>query len=191
MFALRRPDDAVIRAHLERQARCDFSYANVGETRDDDAPIPDGHRRTGDRFELGAGADAFAAACRAVRGWRMFALPWVELCYPDAPLEVGTTVGIAVRGRPWSLSACRIVYVVDEPRRFGFGYGTLPDHMARGEERFLVEHLADDRVVYDLRAFSRPGHLATRLFWAGMGRVQERFVRGSGRAMQDAARELA
>ena len=40
----------------------------------------------------------------------------------------------------WWLNACRIVAVVDEDgpvKRFGFAYGTLPDHAGSGEERFL------------------------------------------------------
>ena len=38
----------------------------------------------------------------------------------------------------WTLSACRIVYVLDEPRRFGFAYGTL-EHVVRGEQDFVPE----------------------------------------------------
>ena len=55
------------------------------------------------------------------------------------------------------MNACRIVYVIDEQgssERYGFAYGTLPDHMERGEERFTVEFDTDDQTVwYDLYAF--------------------------------------
>jgi uncharacterized protein (UPF0548 family) len=33
---------------------------------------------------------------------------------------------------------CRIVYVIDEPDRRGFAYGTLPGHPERGEEAFII-----------------------------------------------------
>jgi uncharacterized protein (UPF0548 family) len=58
----------------------------------------------------------------------------------------------------------RVVYVVDEPLRKGFGYGTLPGHPERGEESFVVEYREDDSVWLTIRAFSRP---ASWVFWAG------------------------
>ena len=53
--------------------------------------------------------------------------------------------------------------VVNEPRRAGFAYGTLPGHPESGEESFVVEHLADDRVVLCIRAFSRPASWLFRI----------------------------
>ena len=58
----------------------------------------------------------------------------------------------------------RVVYVVDEPNRRGFAYGTLPGHPESGEESFVVEHLADDSVWVVIRAFSRP---SKPVFWLG------------------------
>ena len=56
------------------------------------------------------------------------------------------------------VNACRVVYVVDEEepiQRYGFAYGTLPDHAETGEERFLVEwNRASGEVWYDILAFS-------------------------------------
>jgi uncharacterized protein (UPF0548 family) len=57
----------------------------------------------------------------------------------------------------------RVIYVVDEPRRRGFAYGTLPGHPEDGEESWMVEHRDDDSVWITIRAFSRP---ATRWWWA-------------------------
>jgi uncharacterized protein (UPF0548 family) len=62
------------------------------------------------------------------------------------------------------VAACRIVRVVDEPGRYGFAYGTLPEHPEEGEERFVVtrdEH--DGMVVFEVVAFSRPHDLLTKL----------------------------
>jgi uncharacterized protein (UPF0548 family) len=80
------------------------------------------------------------------------------------------------------------VYVVDEPRRFGFAYGTLREHVERGEERFLVEHRPDDGVWYDLFAFSTPQHVLARLA-SPIGRaLQRRFAHDSMAAMQRATK---
>ncbi|MET0304134.1 MAG: DUF1990 domain-containing protein [Microbacteriaceae bacterium] len=50
----------------------------------------------------------------------------------------------------------RVVYVVDEPNRKGFAYGTLPGHAERGEEAFVVDRTDDGSVWLTIRAFSRP-----------------------------------
>ena len=83
---------------------------------------------------------------------------------------------------------CRVVWVVDEPDRRGFGYGTLPGHPESGEESFVVSLRPDGQVVYELRAFSR---LATRLSRLGgpvSHRVQslalDRYVTAIRRAAQ-------
>jgi uncharacterized protein (UPF0548 family) len=120
----------------------------------------------------------------------MFAIPWITLCWPDTPVEVGATVALLARHAGlWHLNACRIVYVIEEsgePRRFGFAYGTLPPHAERGEERFSVEfHHADSSVWYDLFAFSRPRTLA-RLAYPYARILQRRFARDSMLAMKQA-----
>ena len=55
---------------------------------------------------------------------------------------------------------CRVVYVVDEPDRRGFAYGTLPGHPESGEELFLVRYDPDTENVYaEVKPFPsmRPG----------------------------------
>jgi uncharacterized protein (UPF0548 family) len=79
----------------------------------------------------------------------------------------------------WSLNACRVVYVIDEPERFGFAYGTLPNHIERGEERFLIERQSDDSVWYDILAFSQPRHPLVRAGFLYARRLQKRFARDS------------
>jgi len=116
----------------------------------------------------------------------MFELGWVRLCWPDAPIAEGTTVAILVfHFGFWSLSAARIVYVLDEPpgRRFGFAYGTLSEHAEKGEERFSVEWRGDGSVWYELLAFSRPNHLLVRVARPLSRRLQRRFARDSLQAM--------
>ena len=91
----------------------------------------------------------------------------------------------------WWLNACRILYVIDESgpiTKFGFAYGTLPDHAASGEERFLIEwDHADDVVWYDILAFSRSRHFLVRFGYPITRRVQKRFARDSTAAMSRAS----
>ena len=89
------------------------------------------------------GEKVFAAAKAALERWQQFRLGWVEASPEDTPIKEGQVVAILARSIGlWWLNACRIVDVVDEDgpvQRFGFAYGTLPDHAGSGEERFLVE----------------------------------------------------
>ena len=59
---------------------------------------------------------------------------------------------------------CRVVYVVDEPDRRGFAYGTLQGHAESGEELFAVRYdPATDDVYAEVTAFSRHATWWTRL----------------------------
>jgi uncharacterized protein (UPF0548 family) len=191
MLYLRPPSEAALRAHLDAQSNREFSYPEHGATRHARGAAVEVSSRYAidhNRIQLGNGREAFERAKDALRSWTMFDLPWVQLCWRDAPIKTGTTVGILTRGRgPQILSACRIVYTLDEDaevERYGFGYGTLPDHVEIGEERFSVEfHRADESVWYDLLAFSRPGHWMAKLAHRYTRSVQHAFARGSKRAM--------
>ena len=91
----------------------------------------------------------------------------------------------------WSLSAARVIYLIDERRtqsaRFGFAYGTLPDHVEQGEERFMIEWREDNSVWYDIYAFSRPRHPLVKLGFPITRMLQKRFVRESLAVMKLAA----
>ena len=75
-------------------------------------------------------------ARHALMRWEQFHLGWVEAWSPETPIQTGEVVADhARRFGLWWLNACRIVYVVDEAEpisRFGFAYGTLPDHAGTG-----------------------------------------------------------
>lgn len=174
MLLMRTPSDSRVRQILESQIHAGFSYPDVGRSRDSTVQ---GYQVNHERFELGRGAGAFARARQAVREWRMFDIGWIRLCPPAAPIEAGSTVAVVVRHFGfWSLNVCRIVYVIDEERRYGFAYGTLPEHAESGEERFTVEWREDNSVWYDLLAFSRERYPLARA-------LQRRFRRDSGAAM--------
>jgi uncharacterized protein (UPF0548 family) len=169
---------------LESQGDLGFSYSEVGATA---TSPPHGYHVDRARFLLGQGPVAFSRGKLAIERWEMFHNGWTHLCWPDAPIQRGTTVAMMARCLGlYSINFCRIVYVIDEPRRFGFAYGTLPDHVETGEERFVVEWLADDTVWYDLFAFSRPRHVLARIANPAVRSLQSKFRRDSGQAMQRA-----
>ncbi len=185
MFLLCKPSALAIRAFLDSQAGLDFTYPAVGATA---AEPPPGYVVDHTRIRLGAGRSTFTAALAALQRWEHFCLGWVEPCWPNTPIEPGQVVAILARVCGlWCLNACRIVYIVseDDPlKRFGFAYGTLPDHVESGEERFTIEwHERDDSVWYNILAFSRPNHLLVRLGYPLVRRLQKQFARDSAAAM--------
>jgi uncharacterized protein (UPF0548 family) len=187
MLCLSKPDGDCIRQFVSAQESRPFSYAHVGATRE---RAPDGYNVDHNRIQLGEGADVFERAKSAIRQGKMFDMPWVELCWPDTPIKTDATVAVLISHLGfWSLNVCRIVYEIDERgdcEKFGFAYGTLPEHGERGEERFSVEfHRLDQSVWYDLYAFSRPGP-AARLAYSFTRALQKRFAQDSKVAMQRA-----
>jgi len=77
----------------------------------------------------------------------------------------------------------RVVYVVDEPTRRGFAYGTLPGHPEDGEEAFVVEIADDDSVWIVIRAFSRPARWYWWLVYPVLRMTQEFYTRRYLRAL--------
>ncbi len=192
VFLLRRPSEAELWRFVAAQGREPLSYRQVGASRA--RTPPRGYAANHGRVRLGSGEETYRRAVAAVRRWAMYDMDWIHLLWPDTPIEIGRTVGLLVGHYGfWSLNACRIVYVIDEREgavwRYGFGYGTLPEHAERGEERFTVEwRREDDSVWYELFSFARPG---TPLAWIGYPLVRllvKRFARDSLRAMVEACR---
>jgi len=188
MFLAHKPAEGMIREFLLRQAHRGFSYNEIGASQNS---VPAGYVVDHNRVKLGNGEEVFQKAIQAVRSWEMFHLGWVELCWPNAAIEVGVTVAALVRHWSfWSLNACRIVYLIEgkgAAERYGFAYGTLPDHGECGEERFTVEwHREDNGVWYDLFAFSRPNHWLAKVGYPLSRHLQRRFAEDSKKAMQRA-----
>jgi len=187
MFRLFKPSADQIHTFLDSQVHQSFSYPCLGATRGEP---PNGYMLDHHRAPLGHGIAVFERAVAAVRQWKMLHIPWLLLCWPEAPIAVGATVAVLVSHLGfWSLNACRIIYVIEEhgPRdTYGFAYGTLHQHAAIGEERFTVEFHPDDQTVwYDIYALSRPRPLA-RLVYPITRALQKRFARDSKSAMQKA-----
>ena len=137
-----------------------FTYPDVGATA---GPLPDGYHHVHDSGRIGSGRIRFNAAGDAVLRWGMQRGVGMKV----EATTVTAAPGTDMLGRLGPLHVpCRVVYVVDEPDRRGFAYGTLPGHPESGEELFAVRYdRADDAVYAEIRAFSRPA-----TWWARLGR---------------------
>jgi uncharacterized protein (UPF0548 family) len=192
LFKLTAPTEDEIRRFISNQKDSGFSYPEVGASA---TTAPIGYNIDHNRVQLGKGEATWQRATEAIRTWQMFNLPWVNLHWPSAPIQVGTDVAISVhRFGFYLLNACRIVYVVRDEgtmERFGFAYGTLAAHAESGEERFTVEwNRDDDSVRYDILAFSRPRQLLATLGYPLSRSLQRRFAEGSKVAMVEAVNRI-
>lgn len=191
MFLVTKPTSESIDRFLGRAATTDYSYSKVGATRTEQTIHESVYNVDHNQIVIGSGLEEFGKAKNAITFWRMFDMPWVELCWPNTPIEEGRTVAILIRHFGfYSLNAARIVYTIEEPDRFGFAYGTLEDHGESGEERFSVrldEETGD--VVYDLYAISQPKHFLAYLGYPLTRILQERFAADSKQAMFRAVRD--
>lgn len=187
MFSLTRPTADVLRLHRERLRDVPLTYSSP------DGQVPPGFKLDHFEIELGHGEAIFQAAKAAIAQWRMFPRPMATLDPEQTSIEAGQIVCVLFRAGPlWTVNACRILKRIDDVGdvvRDGLVYGTLPGHVARGEERFLVEwNRATDAVTYSIHVFSRPAHWLIWLGYPYSRWQQNKFRRLSGEAMQAAVR---
>jgi uncharacterized protein (UPF0548 family) len=196
MISIRRPRIERIENLLEAAGESPLTYPHEGMVRDakPDDRAPAGYRYDYAATLLGEGQEVFERASQALREWCMFPPAMAELYHRDTPIEVGRVVAVLFGGYGiWTLNPARILYTIDEQGerpRFGFGYGTLSGHLARGEERFMVEWDREtDEVVFSISAMSRPHHFLSWIGYPMLRREQRRFRRLAGEAMRDAVAE--
>jgi uncharacterized protein (UPF0548 family) len=164
---------------LANAKAADPSYSEVGAT--SNSSLPAGYRLDHYERQLGSDENVFERAVEALRGWKAHAGAGVEVVPGDARVTVGATVLLLIKAAGlWAVAPFRVVYVVDEPDRFGFAYGTLAGHPERGEVAMIVERHHRDGVVFRIVSFSRTvdpvarfGAAVTRLF---QRRVSDRYV---------------
>ena len=135
---------------LSELAALPLTYAEVGATA---GPLPAGYHHVQKSAVIGRGRRRFEDAAEAGMRWGMLRGAGLKVeATTRSPRSVRKSSCTSVPVR----APCRVVYVVDEPDRRGFAYGTLPGHAESGEELFLVRYdPATDEVYADVTAFSR------------------------------------
>lgn len=186
MFRLKPPSKDEVFQFISQQQHSTFSYPEVGASAA--INLPEGYNIDRNSILLGAGESTWRRAVRATREWQMFNMPWVSLYWPTSPIEVGTNVAVLIHHFGFcSLNPARIVYVVDTEGpvvKYGFAYGTLEEHSERGEERFTVEwSRSDDKVSYNILAFSRPNKALAKMGYPLARMLQKKFAESSKLAM--------
>ena len=182
MWRLRRPPATLLDDILTRAARQPLSYSEVEMTRGEPPP---GYGREHQRTPL---AIEFAAATEAILTFQTHRLPYLFVHPAGARATLGATVLVCARIGPlWTINPCRIVYVIAEPDRAGYAYGTLPGHSEHGEETFTVERTPDG-VVAETIAYARPQDVLARAGKPFAHRVQARIKRDYMAALVAATR---
>ncbi|MEU5758733.1 DUF1990 domain-containing protein [Nocardia sp. NPDC047648] len=158
------------------RAGSSFTYSQVGATRD---AVPEGYRGLRLRRRIGRGRELFERAGAEILAYRVQKGTGIFRSADTPTAEPGTAITVRLGLGPLGITApCRVVYILDEPDRRGFAYGTLPGHPASGEELFAVEYDPSDDGVYGLIvAFSRPATWYTRL-GGPVVRLIQRFAAG-------------
>ena len=150
-----------------------LTYREVGSTAGD---LPARYHHLTQRVPIGHGHQLFTEAGDAVLQWQVQIRARLQVSVSSPAAVPGTVLilGLGI-GRLRLDAPCRVVYAVDEPRRRGFAYGTLPGHPESGEEAFMIEHHDDDTVSFAITAFSRPSTRLAKI--AGpLGRIVQRRI---------------
>lgn len=135
-----------------------LTYDGVGGTAD--GP-PEGFSSVRMSRRIGHGRARFQQAADSVMRYGMLRGAGLRVAATTDEAQVGTDV-LGRLGPFWA--PCRVVYVIDEPDRRGFAYGSLPGHAVRGEELFAVRYDRSDGAVYaEVAAFSQPATWWSRL----------------------------
>lgn len=165
-----RPSAVQLDRMLEVARRSPLTYDHLGST----LPPVDTRRPVRQRhLVLGHGPEGFELAVAGLERWVCHDGIRARVHPAAAAIEVGSSLLVVLPVGP----ACivvpdRVVAVVDEPRRFGFAYGTLDGHQERGEESFLAELLDDGTVRGTISVDAVAATLPARLVSPAVVRFQ-------------------
>lgn len=167
------------------QQTSDFSYPELGHTKLSSTP---GYDNDYNFRHIGSGEESWQRAKTALQNWQQFPTSWTRIFPAHVPPQEGQNVLVVFRlFGLWWINAARILYTFDEPHRFGFAYGTLKQHVERGEECFWLERDAAGEISYHIKAFSSPQFWGAKLAYPLARRYQRRFVRQSMEQMANLA----
>jgi uncharacterized protein (UPF0548 family) len=150
--------------------------------------VPRGFTLDAYTVDLGRSDRIFERARGILRAFGHYPDSFSRVVPLDGTLREGLVFGtVATHLGFASLHPCRILFVIEESGRFGFGLGTLPGHIAIGEETFVVVREGEGegaRVRLEVRALSRPANRLVRLGRPLMRAYQRRFQRELGAGLR-------
>ena len=183
MFFVSLPSDHQVRALLRKRADAPCTHADVGLSERELEVAPEGFVLDRYGTELGEGRVLFERACAVLARFGNYPSSFTRVVRAPGELAKGHLFAtVATHFGFASVHPCRVLYVVHEESRFGFGFGTLAGHAESGEERFMVR-IDGTRVRYEVLAFSRPDGVLGRLSAPVARRYQLRFQRETLAAM--------
>jgi uncharacterized protein (UPF0548 family) len=159
----------------------DFTYEEVGATREQ-GHCPPGFQPLHMRTRIGEGEEVFRRAAEAVLTWELHRAAGVRIDTAAERATPGSDVTVTLAGL--IKAPCRVVWTVEEPRRAGWAYGTLPGHPQSGEESFVVDRTGDGTVWLTITAFSRPAKWYTKAGGAATRGFQHAYARRCGTALR-------
>lgn len=145
---------------LEAELRAaPFTYPDVGATAGNRLPAGYGHLERSRNLLH----SEFDVAARRLMTWQIHEAAGLRVAASTPRVEPDSVVEVFLGPRWLRIRAvCRVVYVINEPNRVGFAYGTLPGHAESGEESFILDRRAG-RPQFTVRAFSNPASRLARL----------------------------
>ncbi|BBC32832.1 hypothetical protein SGFS_041260 [Streptomyces graminofaciens] len=153
-----------------------YTYTDVGATRE--GRTPPGFHPLHVRTRLGEGVEVFQRAAQAVFTWEMHRAMGVGIRTEAMEAAPGVDLTVSLGGV--IKAPCRVVWTLDDPRRKGWAYGTLPGHPECGEEAFVVDRTGDGTVWLTVSAFSRPAKWYARAGGAATRGLQHAYARRCG-----------
>ena len=177
------PQTTQLSGFLAKEKARSFTYTELGETQK--AKLVAGFDNDLLVGKIGQGSADFEKAKDAIRSWVMFPTAWTKILPEKPPMQTGENVAMLAQFMGlWWRNSCKIIYTIDETRRFGFAYGTLPGHIETGEELFLVYLNDSEDVIYEIRAFSKPYHIFAKIGYPLVRFLQEKFRQDSLQSMR-------
>ncbi|MEV0911570.1 DUF1990 family protein [Streptomyces hokutonensis] len=158
-----------------------FTYDDVGATRERGF-CPPGFHPLFVRTRIGEGEKVFRRASDALLTWELHREMGVGIEAGADKAAPGVDVTVTLAGL--IKGPCRIVWTVEEHRRSGWAYGTLPGHPESGEEAFVVDRTGDGTVWLTVSAFSRAAKWYTRLGGPATRGLQHAYARRIGSTLR-------
>lgn len=139
-----------------------LTYRGVGCTKGD--TFPNGYDSIRRSPTIGSGEQRFEEASQTLLSWDMHRRAGLDVQSSSDCVELDAVAVLRLGWGPLNVTApVRMVYLIDEPDRKSFAYGTLAGHPESGEESFTVELHGDDAVTFTIAAFSRPKSFLARV----------------------------